>query len=1066
MENNSQAIELKGIARSLTKLGVQDGQCEDIVNLRLKDGSWRVSDDGKLVHTLPDNYTQLYVHTNVYHHLLGVLNGKLWYFADIDNDSETFTPLDTPVEICEVQGEVTIVQNGHLLTIKYDSKLSYAIFNENANMYKMIILPTDDHSSARELSPFGQIHLNFSTEKEVFKYENKDAGKLSDNGLLVPKEDEEDTFQAAQLWHASMLKVYNEAQDKNYFTRPFLAIIAVKLYDGSYLYASNPIYMNPREASTLKKAYINHLGEQEDILNPNNVAFQLMGVSHDINSTEYQSTINYTKGVVLYTRTQGDITPNASNSEPVYLNGALDFKYYIKNTSGQDLAYDEEDTYMTSQVIGSKLLLSLGDLSTLIENKDVFTGISVFITPEVSIYDMSSEGYKKGGFVTYRKEKYLASNKDGYIESFNLKALAWNPNLKDDKDIIYDLINSPFYLLKTYRTEDLIGKRNSTIEVDLYNDREDEKLLANILQQDSLDSLALNRDIVYGECMYNYNSKLHLANITDKLFSGYPIDYFYLNNLMLTPKAPYEDDGGNIIKSYYRRVIPDVENVDSLEQFKKNRYNYCWEDNGFIKDAILKGVNLASISVYIGEGDESIVVSKIIPYEGVVENNDGGLPNFVNDLNPLLCYPNASATKMEVKIITYDYLDDIITVYFKDFKLNPHKYLNLAYYINDNLKPIDISKWNKETQIYPDWIPTKNFKTVEVKNNSKLSTNKIRVSAVANPFYFPYANTYQVGSSEIVALMSNAVALGTGQTGVAPLYVFCKDGIYALLVDSSGELVYTNARIIARDVCNNANSVTPIDSGVVFTTDRGLMSIAGSEVIELGQIAEGDVFDITDTSDKAKKIMFNSFTMSQLGALPQDLLDNVDFLTFLKGSIVNYNHNERELMVSNPNYKYTYVMDRNGNWSRRNYRADEYVNNYPTSYRVQHVSDQYGERSYLYKVDTESTSLGNQIYLLSQVIKLGTIAFKQAYRLVVRGYFESIYASTIGCYVFGSYDGRQWALLGRNEKSGKFTDIGCKIAHTDVKFLRLCLAGQLSKESRIDFVEVAADGSILNTKVR
>ena len=1070
MENKSQAIEIKGIVRNQTKIGVQDGQCDDLVNLKFKDGSWRVSADGKVmldansgVPFYTYGHTQLYVHTNVYHHLLGVKKGKLWWFASIDADNESFTfvknanGVPTPIEICDVQGDVTIVQNGHLLTIKYDSKLSYAIFNENTSAYKMIVLPTDNHSAARELSPFGQIHLNFSTEKEVFKYENKDAGRLSDNGLLVPKEDEKDTFQAAQLWHAAMLKVYKEAQEKNYFTRPFLAIIAVQLYDGSYLYASNPIYMNPREASTLKKAYINHQGEQEDILNPNNVAFQLIGVSHDINSTEYQPTINYTKGVVLYTQTKGDITPNASKSEPVYLNGAIDFNYYIKDTRGQDLAYDEEDTYMTSQVIGSKLLLSLGDISTLIENKDVFTGISIFITPEVSIYDMSAEGYKKGGWVTYSKEKYLASNKDGHIESFKVKTLAWDPNMKDDKDIIHDLINSPFYLLKTYKTEDLICRRDSTIEVDLYSSREDERLLSNISQQDSLDSIALNRDAMYGECIYNYNSKLHLANITDKLFSGYPIDYFYLNNLMLTPKAPYEDEGGSIIKSYYRRVIPDVENIDSLEQFKKNRYEYCWEDNGFIQDAISKGVNLASISVYIGEGDESIVVSKIIPYEGVVENNDGGFPNFVNDLNPLLCYPNAFATKMEIKIITYDYLDDIITVYFKDFQLKAHRYLNLAYYINEDLKPIDISKWNKETQIYPDWIPSKNFKTAEEKNKSKVSTNKMRVSGVANPFYFPYANTYQVGSSEIVALQSNAVAVGTGQTGAAPLYVFCKDGVYALIVDSTGEMTYTNARIIARDVCNNPKSVTPIDSGVVFTTDRGLMSIAGSEVIELGAMAEGDVFDITDTSDKAKKIMFNAFTMPQLAEFPQSIIDNTDFLTYLKGAIVNYNHNERELMVSNPSKDYTYVMDRNGNWSRRAFTAQEYVNNYPTSYRIDKAGN-------FYKVDTDDNTT-NQVYLLSNVIKLGTIAFKQAYRLVARGYFETV-AAKLGLYVFGSYDGRQWALIGGNERDGQFTDIGCKISHTDIRFLRVCIAGKLSKNTRIDYIEVSADGSALNGKLR
>ena len=93
------------------------------------------------------------------------------------------------------------------------------------------------------------------------------------------------------------------------------------------------------------------------------------------------------------------------------------------------------------------------------------------------------------------------------------------------------------------------------------------------------------------------------------------------------------------------------------------------------------------------------------------------------------------------------------------------------------------------------------------------------------------------------------------------------------------------------------------------------MSIAGSEVIELGASAEGDVFDITDTSDYAKKIMFNAFTMQQLAEFPQSLVDNTDFLTYLKGAIINYNHNERELMVSNPNKDYTYIMDRNGNWS-------------------------------------------------------------------------------------------------------------------------------------------------------
>jgi hypothetical protein len=355
-------------------------------------------------------------------------------------------------------------------------------------------------------------------------------------------------------------------------------------------------------------------------------------------------------------------------------------------------------------------------------------------------------------------------------------------------------------------------------------------------------------------------------------------------------------------------------------------------------------------------------------------------------------------------------------------------------------------------------------------NNKESFHNAIKVSLTSNPFTFPYANTYQIGNSEIVAMMSNSIAVGSGQTGAAPLYVFCKDGIYALMVDSSGELAYTNARIIARDVCKNAKSVTPIDSGVVFTTDRGLMSISGNEVIELGQIVEGDVFDITDNgntfdeqyqdTDKAKKIMFNAFHHEKLGNIHHTLVDNKDFLTYIKGAIINYNHNERELMVSNSSFPYSYVMDRHSNWTRRNYKADEYVNNYPTSYRV--IDKKF------YKVDQDNDSVtSNNAYLLSHVVKLDTISFKQAYRIAVRGYFEILNTENkLGLYVFGSNDGIQWAMLGGKEEGGKFTDIGCKISHTDIKFLRICLAGQLSKKSRIDFVEIEYDDSALSTKIR
>jgi hypothetical protein len=256
------------------------------------------------------------------------------------------------------------------------------------------------------------------------------------------------------------------------------------------------------------------------------------------------------------------------------------------------------------------------------------------------------------------------------------------------------------------------------------------------------------------------------------------------------------------------------------------------------------------------------------------------------------------------------------------------------------------------------------------------------------------------------------------------------------------------------------------------------MEIAGSEVAEIGQIAEGDVFDLVNRTyidnsgiereDKGKTLMFNAFKISRVGGLPESLIDNVDFLTYIKGSIINYNHNDRELMVSNPNpeYGYTYIMDRNGNWSRRDIIGTQYVNNYPTSYRVEDTA--------WYKIDSDGTppwkpySEHNSFYVLSQAIKLDSIGFKQISRVIVRGYFkvDPDDDKLLGLYVYGSYDGRRWGILGAQEKQGEFTDIGCNTARIDVKFIRFCIAGSLHYDSRIDFVEVELNNSVLNNKPR
>lgn len=1160
MENKSSvAIEIKGIVRNQTKIGVQDGTCNDLVNITFKDGSWRVSSDGKMVYKLANNYSQLYVHTNIYHHLLGVKDNKLWWFATIENDLETVTNLETPIDICEVHGDVTIVQNGHLLTIISNgvfNNINYSIFINSNSEYKKLNVNANGEQTDRGLYPFGRVHLNLDCdykEGRVFKDTDTNAGFIKlddidinyqDSGALVPKEDEETTRTAALVWHNSMLAAFKKAKDANSFTRPFIAIVAIRLYDGSYLYASNPILLNPREKyNSYKTLYVDNKdikeGEFKELL------YQHQGVRFIGDAREYEIADK-----VYYKDVEGVQLEIKAERVPNYYSGAISISNI--HPMGGNILYDKE-THLESIVIGADLLMTLGDLSVITDNKDVFKGISIFITKEVDIYDMSAEGYKKGGVACFGAYK----NVTGISESRTIGNVMYRPSLRSDREIANDLINSPFYLLREYNVNELLSMMNTTTLVDL-SDVKYNGILSTIEQQKSLTVESFGRSEFIPKTAYQYNQKLHIGNYQSKQFHGYPIDCFHLSNHNLNIESNSFAVGG---------VLPKVKEG---EDYQYGRQKFYFAENSFsnhdeeyidkyIISARSNGLCYASISTTIEtqQGNQK-VARYILPYNCNSVNSEGSIldeqpfqngdvANFIEDMSPILSFPDARATKMDVEI-TYLRVNNIVKRY-KSFNLTPHPYLNIAYYLKDNLQPIDIGlefsfKSTPLEEVDGEIVvsdPLSYTPPPIEENNIEEYPNGMKVSAINNPFIFPYENTYQIGSAEIVALMSNAVAVGTGQTGAAPLYVFCKDGVYALMVDSTGEMTYTNARIIARDVCNNAKSVTPIDSGVVFTTDRGLMTIAGSEVVEIGSAAEGDIFEISDTTDKAKKIMFNAFTMSQLAEFPQSLVDNTDFLTYLNGAIVNYNHNERELMVSNPDKDYTYVMDRNGNWSRRAFTAKEYVNNYPTSYRIDNAGN-------FYKVDADDNDT-NRVYLLSNVIKLGTIAFKQAYRLVVRGYFETNSAAygkvngipvkvvgsfidrmkdggglqmayitqygqqmwvdvnndnyvlngqikildlvtneditysvvsvnsgqyfrvvksyeKIGCYVFGSYDGRQWALLGGKEKGGKFTDIGCKISHTDIRFLRICLAGKLTKDTRIDYIEVSADGSALNSKLR
>lgn len=1227
MDGNVKAIELQGIVRNRTKIGVEDGQAEDLLNLRFVDGSWRTSGDGRKVYLMSDNangyhYTQLYIHTNVYRHLLGVRDGKLWWFADIESDGVTFTPKSTPEELTAITGDMWITQTGHLLTVIDEAdSFEYFVFKTGEKKYKKGNTNGNDSQNSREIFPFGQIKFNFSTTKagNTQHFSDKRLGGNTlgnywfDDKYKVNRKVLDKVF-TAENFHNLMIKSLNEiARGKNRFTRPFLVVACIKDYAGEYHYASNPVLIHPGELTER----INKVNGKQFRTN----AFSAIDAYYAdddnnnilLNTIDSQYAEEWTDGDTykegnffnipscgIYVHEEYDAPGSSINPQrlkwdlfvgrnygdenhvaevwrdtmsPVFAAGAFISESFSDN---EGVSGDSENGRIHYSVTPVDLYVSIDEsfVGFLRDNSDLFTSLSLFITPEVDIYDMSVNGHKGSVHYRYAAESYAFA--------------CYKPYVRKKDEVIADLMNSPFYLLREYSVNELESLAKDP-RVDLSSPEYD-GLLSNIIQQPMLSVEATSRASYLPKYTYQYNGRLHIANYNTITFRGYPLDAFYLHNHSVKVEM-----GGNFLG-----VLPNLDSFyDSYWQVSSTVYKYLRNSDSLINDAVMLkmqqiGDVFAQIVVDIETSNGITKVVRCIDTNSIYD----GLGNLREAcLNSLLTYPDYRAKRMYIRLFAF--IDNsTIQSWGRTFDLTPHRIYNLSYYIAPDLLPNNLyPPENLSEGEYTEYISGNSALENQLKeelNTTEFFPNGLKVSKTDNPIFFPVENTYQIGSSEVLAMCSNSIAVGTGQTGAAPLYVFCSDGIYALFVDSSGEMTYTNARVIARDVLNNPRSVTPIDAGVAFTTDRGLMLIAGEQVQEIGQPAEGDVLRYTDDhSADFIKIAEGAFT--KVADFPNTLCDKTDFLTYLTGAIVNYNHNERELMISNPEKDYSYILDRNGNWSRRDYSADEYIQNYPTSYRLRD-----GE---FYKVDEEGdkdTTLekrkeaDNKFFYLSNVIKLESIGFKQAARFALRGYFDTkrevvyeysdmcvqngyfdivldyktkikprthyrmtfenqsaligtdlsisygaratngdiyvsetgehkipdspdyapielnIYTSAfdhgkdvdalvvrlfnngntssickgkitfqemnddfsteqndyIGCYIFGSYDGRKWAMLGGNEKQGKFTDIGCKIERTDVKFFRICLSGKLRGESRIDYMEISSKPSMLNGKIR
>lgn len=268
--------------------------------------------------------------------------------------------------------------------------------------------------------------------------------------------------------------------------------------------------------------------------------------------------------------------------------------------------------------------------------------------------------------------------------------------------------------------------------------------------------------------------------------------------------------------------------------------------------------------------------------------------------------------------------------------------------------------------------------------------NKIYTSEVNDPFTFPASLVSAVGSGAIVGISSAAKALSEGQFGQFPLYAFTDEGVWALEVSDTG--AYYARQPITRDVCISPESITQIDSAVLFATHRGIMMLSGSQSI-----------CISETIDKNEPFSLLSFPkgkeLLQISALPVNDISIDPFRNFLLSSRMLYDYAHQRIIVYNPEHSIAYVFSLSSKqWGMIESNIASSVNSYPEALAMSHKGEfiNFSEEG-----NQAVTSL-----LLTRPFKLGDPAlFKTIDTVIQRGYFTE---GSIKQVLYGSNDYRHW----------------------------------------------------------
>lgn len=385
--------------------------------------------------------------------------------------------------------------------------------------------------------------------------------------------------------------------------------------------------------------------------------------------------------------------------------------------------------------------------------------------------------------------------------------------------------------------------------------------------------------------------------------------------------------------------------------------------------------------------------------------------------NKILSYPDYRATFMYAPV-----LEEIHTAPYK-IDLQPAQTNNFAWATYRD----DSELYDNETYRYVKYssVIFKGMKpasqTIHATATLVPQRNKLRVSAANNPFSFPLANSYAIGtdSNRILGVNSAAIEMSDAKFGEFPLYVFTDEGIFTLQ-SGSGDILYSATIPLNYDRIVNPETLA-VNHNVLYVTARGIMAMFSNE--------------------------------SRLISEPLNDLHNTPPLDYLRTAKLYYQPAHNEVIVWNPaqaigqaaagTRAYVYSLD-GSYWSTRDfYGAKLNTNELFVRLAPGHIQ--------LLNLDEEEAWPDQpvRIRLVTRPLKFGSTEYKRLESMILRLHTPKAYPMQL--IVEGSTDLKTWTTMRNTDLSAADRDILLRRFPCSMCYLRVTFEAAVS--SRLEFTQ-------------